>query len=264
MTTPDINMDEVRGWAVAAGQLARQYFNNVASTRKADRSIVTEADKAVEHQIVASISARYPSHGILGEEQTSRELDREFVWVVDPIDGTASFVSGLGSWCVSIGLLRAGTPYLGVIYLPLLDDCYYAGPENVAYLNNHPIHVISPETWEDEHWLATPATLHRRFDLDFVGKTRVLGSTAAQMCYVARGSALGALLVDAHPWDIAAGLVIVRAAGGVVVPLDTTVSAPGNLLGDTWHTRPLLAAHPEQIGLLQQAFSPRNKHAIPG
>lgn len=250
-------MDEVRAWAVAAGQLGRSYFNHVSSRRKADRSIVTEADEAIERQIVAQISARFPEHGILGEEQTHSNLDREFVWVIDPIDGTASFVSGLGHWCVSIGLLQHGKPYLGVIYLPMLDDCYYAIVEQGAFLNDHPIQVISPTVWEGEDWLATPATLHRSFHLDFIGKTRVLGSIAAQMCYVARGSALGALIVDARPWDIAAGLVIVHEAGGVVAPFESQHSVTDALMEAEWTREPLLVAHPDQISRLRAAFQPQ-------
>ena len=253
-----INIDETRAWAVAAGHLARSYFNQVSSRRKADRSFVTDADEAIERQLVAQISQRYPDHGILGEEHASSQLDREFVWVLDPIDGTASFVAGLGSWCVSIGLLQHGEPLLGVIHLPLLEDTYYAQRGEGAFLNTHPIHVESPEQWEGETWLATPATLHRRFDLDFIGKTRVLGSTAAQMCYVARGSALGALLIDARSWDVAAGLVIAQEAGATVAPLDPAISVTGSTLEATWLHEPVLVAAPNQIERLRAAFKPQS------
>lgn len=252
-----IDMDEVRGWAVTAGQVARSYFNQVSSRRKADRSFVTDADEAIERQLVAQISARYPDHGILGEEHASSHLDREFVWVLDPIDGTASFVAGLGSWCVSIGLLCEGEPLLGVIHMPLLDDTYHAERGTGAFLNDHPIQVISPTTWESETWLATPATLHRRYDLDFVGKTRVLGSTAAQMCYVARGSALGALLVDARSWDVAAGLVIADESGATVAPLDPAIEVTGTTLDAQWLHQAVLVAAPAQIAPLRAAFTPR-------
>jgi len=253
----DISINEVRNWAITAGQTALSYFGHVESRRKADRSFVTEADETIERQIVAAISARHPDHGVLGEEQANTHLEREFVWVVDPIDGTAAFVAGLGSWCVSIGLLRYGQPYLGVIYVPTLGDCYYAESTGDAYLNEQTIHVISPDVWDGEHWLATPASLHRRFDLDFIGKTRVLGSTAAQICYVARGSALGALLVDARSWDVAAGLAILRAAGGAIAPLDPAVSTSATPLEGAWLSEPLLVAAPQQIERLRSAFRPQ-------
>ncbi|MBC8161919.1 MAG: inositol monophosphatase [Roseiflexaceae bacterium] len=253
----DIEIDAVRAWAVAAGQTALEYFGRVEARRKADHSFVTEADEAIERQIVSAITARHPNHGILGEEAASANLDREYVWVIDPIDGTASFVAGLGSWCVSIGLLRFGEPYLGVIYLPTLRDCYYAGPQGAAFLNDHTIQVISPDVWDDESWLATPASLHRRFDLDFDGKTRVLGSTAAQICYVARGSALGALLVDARSWDVAAGLTILRAAGGGIAPLDPRLASGETILTGQWVSAPLLVAAPTQIERLRSVVRVR-------
>ena len=78
--------------------------------------------------LVERITARYPDHGILGEEQTRQGLDREFLWALDPLDGTALFVAGLPTWGISAGLLRHGAPYFGMIYFPLLDDCYWAGP----------------------------------------------------------------------------------------------------------------------------------------
>ncbi|KAB8142145.1 inositol monophosphatase [Chloroflexia bacterium SDU3-3] len=252
-----IDIDEVRGWAEAAGRLALQHFNHVAGHRKADRSYVTEADVAIERQLVAQISARYPDHGILGEEQAKTNLDREFVWAVDPIDGTASFVAGLGSWCISIGLVRNGQPYFGLIHMPTLGDTYHAAVGEGAFLNGQPIHVSQPDAWEGETWLATPATLHRSFELDFPGKTRVLGSTAAQMCYVARGSALAALLVNAYPWDVAAGLVIVQEAGGAVVPLDPATPTGGTALDGGWLHQPVLVAAPDQIAPLRQAFRRR-------
>lgn len=249
-----IDQSEVRQWAFEAGQTARQYFKNVKGRRKADHSIVTEADEVIERQLVERITARYPDHGILGEEQTRTQIDREFVWVIDPIDGTASFVAGLGSWCISIGLLRHGEPYFGVIYLPLLEDYYHAQRGGGAFLNEQPIQVIAPDAWESETWLATPATLHRQYNLDFVGKTRVLGSTAAQMCYVARGSAVGALLAEAYPWDVAAGLIIVSEAHGVVVPLDAHIAVTSSVIDGAWLKQPLLVAHPSQIEPLRRAF----------
>lgn len=249
-----IDPTEVQTWALEAGETARQYFKHVKGRRKADRSFVTEADEAIERQLVARITARYPDHGILGEEHTSSHIDREFVWVIDPIDGTASFVAGLGHWCISIGLYRSGQPYFGLIYIPLLDDCYRAQLGGGAFLNDQPIHVIAPDSWESETWIATPATLHHQFTLDFVGKTRVLGSTAAQMCYVARGSALGALLAETRPWDVAAGLIIVAEAGGVVVPLDPQATIDGDAIEGEWLKHPLLVAHPSQIEPLRRTF----------
>jgi myo-inositol-1(or 4)-monophosphatase len=234
----DIDIDELIAWVRDAGATARRYFNQAEARRKADNSLVTQADVEIERAMVQRIAARYPQHGIIGEEQTNTRAGREFLWALDPLDGTAAFVAGLPMWGVSLGLLRGGVPYLGVVYLPLLDDCYWAGPSGAAYLNGSPIHVASPREWESEDWLATPSNSHRRFAIDFVGKTRSLGCTAASLCYVARGgSAIGALITRAAIWDVAAGLAILRAAGGAAIgfsgaPLDTTTLLDGQLLAE--------------------------------
>src|SRR5689334_3541376 len=122
----DFDLDELCSWVRDAGVLARQFFNQVTGRRKPDRSWVTEADLAIERSMVAQIAARYPQHGIIGEEQTRHQVDSEFLWALDPLDGTASFIAGLPTWGISLGLLRQGLPYLGLVYLPLLGDYYWA------------------------------------------------------------------------------------------------------------------------------------------
>jgi myo-inositol-1(or 4)-monophosphatase len=247
----DIDIDELLSWVRDAGATARRYFNQAAARRKADNTWVTEADVAIERALVERIAARYPQHGIIGEEQTNTGAGREFLWALDPLDGTASFVAGLPMWGVSLGLLRGGAPYLGAVYLPLLDDCYWAGPSGEAFLNGRAIRVAPPRAWEGEDWISVPSNSHRRFTLDFVGKTRSLGCTAASLCYVARGGgAIGALITRAAIWDIAAGLAILRAAGGVAVglsgvPLDTTTLLDGRLIPEP----ALLGAEPHVAGL---------------
>lgn len=231
----DVDLDELRAWAREAGATARRYFNNSAARRKADRTWVTEADVAIERELVERISARYPQHGIIAEEQTRFGIDNEFLWALDPLDGTGSFVDGLPIWGVSLGLLRAGEPYLGVIYLPMLDDCYWCDAGGPAFLNEHPIQTLSPRAWDSQDWISGPSNLHRRFTIGFPGKVRSLGCIAASLAYVARGSAIGALITRGAIWDLAAGMAILRAAGGVAIglsgqPLDTAAMRDGRLL----------------------------------
>jgi myo-inositol-1(or 4)-monophosphatase len=247
-----IDLDEIRAWMRECGAIARQHFNHVTGHRKTDRSWVTEADVAIEQWLAERLAARYPHYGIIGEEQTKRALDREFLWALDPIDGTASFVAGLPTWSISLGLLRAGLPYFGVIYLPLLEDLYWAGPEGPAFLNERPIQVAPPREWETEDWLSIPSNAHRRFRIDFIGKTRTLGSTAASFCYVARGSALGTLLSRASIWDIAAGLAIVRAAGSEVSGLSGTALDTTTMLGDQQLAEPIIVAAPAHLPALRE------------
>lgn len=238
----DLDLEEVRAWARAGGQIARQKFNHVTARRKADRTLVTEADEQIERTLVERIAARYPEHGILGEESTRRTTNHEYVWAIDPLDGTNAFVAGLPFWAVSIGLLRQGRPYAGVIHLPLMDDDYWVAPGGPAYLNSNPLSVRGGHPIESEDWMAVPSNIHRRFSIDFIGKVRSLGSTALGFCYVARGSAAGALIAYSSLWDIAAGMAILDAAGGAMVGLSGQRLDPATLLDGTQMIEPQIVA----------------------
>lgn len=243
----DFDLDELRSWAHEGGAIARRYFNHAVARRKADSSLVSAADEEIEQLLVSRISARYPQHGILGEEQGRQGGISEFLWALDPLDGTAAFLAGLPLWGVSIGLLRAGRPYLGVVYLPLLDDDYWAIEDGGAWLNGQPIHVRPPREWDSEDWLAAPSNLHRRYRIDFRGKVRSTGSTAASLLYVARGSALAALVSRAAIWDLAGALAILNAAGGAAAYLSGAPFEPGAFSDGRPIREPTIFAEPSQL-----------------
>ena len=253
----DLNIEEPIAWVRDGGAIAQSMFKHVVGQRKADHTWVTEADLAIERLLVARIGQRFPDHGIIGEEQTRRTLDHEFLWAIDPLDGTAVFISGLPTWGVSLGLLRHGQPYLGVIYLPLLDDCYWAGPSGGAWLNGQPIHVTPPRPFDGDDWLSTPSNVHRRFTIDFVGKTRGIGATVGAFAYTARGSAIGGLISRFAIWDVAAGMAILQAAGGVAVglsgqPFETSAILDGQTFGE-----PVLLGEPAHVAALRECVRAR-------
>jgi fructose-1,6-bisphosphatase/inositol monophosphatase family enzyme len=247
----NIDIAAVQAWAREGGAYARSAFNQVARRRKADRSWVTDADIAIETLLRERISTTYPDHGIIGEEQGAGAVEQEFVWAVDPIDGTNAFVSGLPLWCVSIGLLRFGEPYLGVIYLPLLDDCYWVDASGPAYRNDEPLTITNEATIDTSDWIAVSSYAHRQFDIRFPGKTRSLGSVAADFCYVARGSAAGALIGRANLWDIVAGVAILRAAGGTLQTLSGGQIVYRDLFDGSKLPEPILIAPPSMIETLR-------------
>jgi myo-inositol-1(or 4)-monophosphatase len=246
-TEPEVDLNLVKEWARQAGRIALRYFNRVEGTRKVDRTLVSDADLEMEDLLVGRVRDTYPGHGIVGEEGTN-EIHGEYVWAIDPLDGTRAFLSGLPVWGVSIGLLWRGQPWLGVFHLPLLDEWYYsAGPAAGAFWNDHPIHCPAPDDWDEDSLLCVPADVHLRYSIRFPGIVRALGSAAAHLCYVARGNAMAVFLDRPGIWDIAAGAAIIRAAGGTLRYLDDTEVLEGNLLDQGTILKPLVGAHPSII-----------------
>jgi myo-inositol-1(or 4)-monophosphatase len=256
--TMQLDISELQGWAREGGELARGLFRRATARRKADRSWVTEADEQVEQLLVPRLEQRYPECGIIGEEQTRNTLDREYVWAIDPIDGTASFVAGLPVWGVSIGLLRHGMPYMGVFYMPIPDELYWCEPGGPAFFNGTRVQALNDPTWDSEDWITVPSNTHRRYAIDFIGKARSLGSSVADCCYVARGSAMGALITQCSIWDLAAGLAILGAAGGSYTGISGRApDLPAMTLDGSKLTEPLVAAGPANLEPLRSRISVR-------
>jgi myo-inositol-1(or 4)-monophosphatase len=239
------------------GDIAQGYFNNVTGQRKADRSWVTEADLTIERLLTQRLSVRYPQHGVLGEEQARHGAGREFVWAIDPLDGTASFVAGLPIWGISVGLLRHGRPYMGLLYFPMVRDWYWAEPGGAAQLNGATIGVAPPGEWDGEDWIAVPSNAHRRFAIDFRGKSRSLGSAAASICYAARGSAVGALLSYTAIWDVAAALAVLYAAGGIAATLSGAALDTSLLMDGSQQREPVVVGAAAHVAALRAHIAVR-------
>jgi len=205
---------------VAADHFARRELLTI--DRKGAQDLVSEADRACEDLIVAGLARLFPGDGFVGEERGSRGADAAAVWVIDPIDGTHNFLTGVTFWCMSVGLVAAGELVLGIIYHPLAAELYSARKGGGAFLNGQPIKV-SGET-ELTHARICVGFSYRR---PVAEHTQAIGTVLGAGCeYLRLGSgALGlaytaAGRVDAYwerhmnSWDAAAGLVLVREAGG--------------------------------------------------
>ena len=204
---------ELEAIAARAGARALQHFRRVTPERKADRTLVTAADREVEAALVAELGALLPDAGILGEEGAAREGRGPYRIVLDPIDGTAAFVAGLGTWCVCIGILEEARPIAGVVHLPCLGETYSA-VGGAACVNGTPLASLGAAGTGGDRFIVTHAHAHRRHRITYPGKVRSLGSTAYHVALVARGVADGALLGHAHLWDLAGPGAILAAVGG--------------------------------------------------
>lgn len=210
-----------------AGRTIRPYFRSDRldiHSKLNEADIVTVADKASEAIIVKSIKHLYPSHSILSEEMGAENHDSEYRWIIDPLDGTTNFSAGIPVFAVSIGIEHNGTPVVGVVYDPVLDELFTAVKGQGAFLNGTPIHVKENDRL-DRAVVSTGFPVDKNVNpdnnLDNVARVlplvrgmRRLGSAAMDICYVAAGFIDAYWEMNLHDWDVAAALLILDEAGG--------------------------------------------------
>lgn len=194
---------------------------------------------------------RFPDDGIIAEENDLRKEPKSGsrFWVIDPIDGTASFVVGLPVWGIAIGLIEHNKPIAGFFYLPATDDVFYTQPDGRVMRNGKTVRLKEPEVFHPETALLALSRLHRHFAIDanFPGKLRSLGSSVAHLCYLAAGCADGAFLWNVHLWDIVAGLALLVNNGGIIRGLEGEQFDLSGLLDGKKQTYPLLAGNPVMV-----------------
>jgi myo-inositol-1(or 4)-monophosphatase len=198
--------------------------------QKAPRDLVTDADLASEKAVKGVIAAHFPDHGFLGEEAPDlAQLERPYCWVVDPLDGTTNYAHNLPYYGVSVAVAHYGRVIAGVIFDPERDEIFSAAAGSGAQLNGRPM-AVSRTTALDDALLAVsfPATLTDQSpDLRAFLKVAPLcqairrtGSAALNLAYVACGRMDGHWAHAIHPWDAAAGVLMVQEAGGVATGSD--------------------------------------------
>jgi len=221
-------IEDIKYISKLAGEIIRNYFGkNFSVEFKSDiRNLVTQADKESERTIIDFIKKKYPSHGILAEESGSQSTNSNYLWVIDPLDGTSNFAHGLPIFSVSIGLQFKEEIIMGVIYDIMRDKLYYAEKGSGAFRDNIKLSVSKNDKIE-ESFLVTgfpyninenPENAFEKFIAMIKASRAVrrLGSAAIDFCYLAEGVFDGFWEVHLNPWDICAGKLLVEEAGGLV------------------------------------------------
>ncbi len=213
-----------------AGEIALKYFRSGLEAKfKSARNIVTIADVECEKKIKSIIVQEYPTHGFLGEEEGGHG-DQKNLWVIDPIDGTTNYFHGVDQFAVSVAYVKNGTIMCGCVYNPVQKKMYCAQATKGATLNKEKIRVSNVS--DLQHSLLVGGFPYESDDL--LGKTfksmqtlrekcqdiRRFGSASLDMCYVADGICDAFFEYRLQPWDIAAAMLIVREAGGLVTDIN--------------------------------------------
>lgn len=193
---------------------------------KARKDLVTATDRQVEAFLIEQIRSRFPDHGIWGEETGRTLTGSEYCWIIDPIDGTTSFFHGQPYYAVSIALKKGQELISGAVYAPALGQLFQAGKKEGAWLNDHPLHVSATTTLTDAVMATGFACLRAGLEPNnLVHFNRIVprlrdirrcGSAAVDLCYVAAGKLDGFWEMNLNVYDVAAGVLMVTEAGGVV------------------------------------------------
>jgi myo-inositol-1(or 4)-monophosphatase len=224
MSRPAVNV-AVRA-ARAAGQIILRHMNRLeglAVVEKQQLDFASEVDRLAEAEIIRELKRAYPAHAMLAEESGASGKSKS-TWVIDPLDGTHNYLRGFPHFSVSIALLEHGDPIVGVVFDPLRGELFTASKGDGAFLNDRRIRVGKRDGLAGA-LLATGFPFRQRAHLDAqIGMTRALlaeaedlrrtGSAALDIAYVAAGRIDGFYEIGLKPWDMAAGVLLVREAGG--------------------------------------------------
>jgi len=257
--------------ARAAGSLINRAALDIESVRISQKKVndfVTEVDHAAEKVIIETLLTAYPGHGIWAEE-SGREFgakDSEFVWIIDPLDGTTNFIHGLPIYCVSIALAVKGKVEQAVVYDPTRNDLFTATKGRGAYLNDRRLRV-SKRTQLKDSLISTGFPFREGDNFkqyismmgDVMKRTAGLrrpGAAALDLAYVAAGYTEGFFEKGLQPWDVAAGSLLVTEAGGLV----------GNFTGEAefLDQQECLAGSPKVYGQLVTILGKYSKFAPAG
>ncbi len=229
--------------------------------QKGRNDFVSEADRIAERAVIGMIHKHYPDHAILAEE-SGAQGDSEVVWVIDPLDGTTNFLHGFPVFCVSVALLHKGRPEHAVVYDPMRQELFTASRGQGAELDGHRIRVSGVKTMEralvgtgfpyrDSNKAMGPYMKMFNEVMAHTSGIRRPGAAALDLCYVAAGRLDAFWETGLCKWDIAAGALIIREAGGIISGLDGSEDYL-----DTGH---VLTGTPKIYGGLTRLFAPHVK-----
>ena len=215
--------------ARAGGDELLSWIGRFAAREKGPADLVTEADWASQEAIREVLLSAFPDHGFVSEEADAQNANAEYCWVVDPLDGTTNYVHQLPHYAVSVALLHNGQPLVGVVLDPVHRECFAAQKGGGAFLNGQPIHASQTKdlaqalvaaSFSAKVQASSPEIDQFVAALLECQAVRRTGSAALNLCYVAAGRFDGFWAMSTKAWDVAAGILLVEEAGGIVSALD--------------------------------------------
>ncbi|HFS85114.1 MAG TPA: inositol monophosphatase [Epsilonproteobacteria bacterium] len=225
-----MNIETLKQIALDAGKIVKEGYHSTKEVKhKGTVDLVTEYDVKTEQFVLAQLKETFPGYTLVGEESHSGSYHYDKAIYIDPIDGTTNFVHGIPHLAVSIGVWEKGEPTLAVVYNPILDELFWAEKGKGAYLGETKLQVseqaqlqsaliatgfpyAKADAGPEYRWVIECMTRI----LPYIQDIRRLGAAAPDLCYLAQGKTEAFYEIDLKPWDVAAGILILREAGGKV------------------------------------------------
>lgn len=254
METLADDLEFIKGLAREVAETARTRAGRVTPQEKANHSFVTDLDHDLERLIRERLGARFPDDQLTGEEYAASGGSGPRQWSIDPIDGTGNLVHGLPLWAVSIGLIDAGEPVLGVIAVPPLNELYWATKAGGAWRDGLRLKALDAATVHDQDNICLGTNAMRAVDpRSLPGRLRDLGSACCEAVFTAssRLQACGYLGEQRH--DVAAGAVIAAEAGCQFATIDGRTLTPSEFVAETPIRVPTFVAPPLRLAALTAA-----------
>ena len=206
-----------------AGDEALSYYGKGRLHIKFDNELVTEAELHLIDFFQNQIQNAFPEHQLFTNNHQSDAIEngkKTYLWIFDALDGVANFQAGIPMWGMSVSLMENLWPIFGAFYMPSTGDLFYAKAGKKAFLGKEEISISDQDSINEESVFLTYSRFTHHFHNTFPGKIRNLGSTAAHICYVAKGCAEVAIISNESYQDLAAVQIIIEAAGGKIFKLD--------------------------------------------
>jgi myo-inositol-1(or 4)-monophosphatase len=251
MATLDAELAFVKELALEAATIARERAGSVRPDEKANRSYVTDLDRDLEQLIRGRLAAQFPDDVLTGEEYAASGGSGPRRWSIDPIDGTGNLVHALPLWAISIGMIDAGEPALGVIVIPPLGELYWGVKGQGAFRDGERLSLRDADEFHDQDNVCLGTNAMRAVDPRTVpGRLRDLGSACCELVFTASGRLAASTFLGEAAHDVSAGIVIASEAGCAIGTIDGRRLTPAEMVAETPVAVPTFVAPPRRLAAL--------------
>jgi len=251
-------ISEINRLVKKAGKIAMDYFGKVEINYKDDNSVVTEADLRVEEFLFAELSRLIPGSDFLGEEGIAGDVTHksEYLWIVDPIDGSSCYSKGLPVWGISVALVKNLKPFMASVYFPKVDSMFWADDTGQSFFNGARMaNLKGGKRIKPQSFVCIPSNLFRDCGICLSIKSRSFGSSCYHILQVARDAAFACVLCSFYIWDLAASQTIAHNTGAEMYDSAGHQLSLWEMIESEKLPEPLIVTYPDRLAQIMEKIS---------